>query len=450
MRSKLRPGEPPQAGISIGNASELCDIAGNSKLLMKAARIFLLAVLAGDIAANLCFAQTWTQTSAPSNLWTCVASSANGTKLIASVYAGGIWLSQDSGATWRKTSAPETGWGQLACSADGDILFAVGDYYTGYSRLLSFCASTNSGLTWTSTNISTNPYSGSLGSLVCSADGSKMAALLHENTNYFLCTSSDFGASLVISILTNGVWGVGISSADGNRLVVVGTNSCISTNAGVSWVVTNSLSNPNYLIAIGAIAASADGMRLIGAQVAGSAIYISTNGGFTWVKATAPSGINWMAVAASADGSKLAAVGAESAPLNGGIGPGMAKPIFTSTNSGATWKSNNVPAHWKSIASSADGSKLVAAIEYFDEHLIGGGIWTSQSKPTPSIQITPANNNLRLSWLVPSTNFVLQSSTDLSGWTDLTNQPALNLTNLQNEVFLPFSGSGGFFRLKTP
>jgi hypothetical protein len=32
----------------------------------------------------------------------------------------------------------------------------------------------------------------------------------------------------------------------------------------------------------------------------------------------------------------------------------------------------------------------------------------------------------------------------LSGWTDLTNQPALNLTNLHDEVSLPFSGSGGF------
>jgi hypothetical protein len=45
---------------------------------------------------------------------------------------------------------------------------------------LSFCASTNSGLTWTSTNISANSYSGAWESLVCSADGSKMAALFFE------------------------------------------------------------------------------------------------------------------------------------------------------------------------------------------------------------------------------------------------------------------------------
>jgi len=106
------------------------------------------------------------------------------------------------------------------------------------------------------------------------------------------------------------------------------------------------------------------------------------------------------------------------------------------------------PQFWKSIASSADGSKLVAAVEYFDEHLIGGGIWTSLLPAAPSMQITRNENGLNLSWLVPSTDFVLQQSADLSGWSILTNQPVLNLTNLQNEVSLPTSG-GAFFRLKT-
>lgn len=410
----------------------------------------MLAGLTGVIAVNLGFAQTWTQTSAPSNLWNYVASSADGTKLFASVMYGGIWRSQDSGATWMKTSVSEIGWGRLACSADGNILFAVSDTYSATNLL--FCASTNSGLTWTSTNIFTAPNPGVWRSLVCSADGSKMSAQFFAKTDFF-CTSSNFGVNLVISILTNGIWGAAICSADGNRLIVVGTNSCISTNAGVNWVVTNSLPDPHYLIAIGTIAASADGIRLIGAPVnsavGGYPIFISTNGGFAWTETTAPF-MSRMALASSADGSRLAAVGVGPNPM-GSIGPGIPEPIYTSTNSGVTWKSNNAPTNfWKSIASSADGNKLVAAIEYFDEHLIGGGIWTSQSKPAPSMQIMPTNKNLKLSWLVPSTNFVLQCSADLSSWTDLTNQPALNLTNLQNEVFLPFSGSGGFYRLKTP
>jgi hypothetical protein len=66
------------------------------------------------------------------------------------------------------------------------------------------------------------------------------------------------------------------------------------------------------------------------------------------------------------------------------------------------------------------------------------------------MNLTPANGNLKLSWLVPSTNFVLQQSLDMGSWADVTNTPVLNLTNFQNEVILPPTGSSGFYRLKMP
>ncbi len=66
------------------------------------------------------------------------------------------------------------------------------------------------------------------------------------------------------------------------------------------------------------------------------------------------------------------------------------------------------------------------------------------------MNITPTNGNLTLSWIVPSTNFVMQQSPDLQNWADMTNQPVLNLANLQNEVILPPPGSNVFYRLKTP
>jgi len=65
------------------------------------------------------------------------------------------------------------------------------------------------------------------------------------------------------------------------------------------------------------------------------------------------------------------------------------------------------------------------------------------------VNVSPKNGNLKFSWTVPSTNFVVQQSPDLASWTDVTNAPVLNLTNLQNEVTLPPAGSSGFFRLKT-
>ena len=45
---------------------------------------------------------------------------------------------------------------------------------------------------------------------------------------------------------------------------------------------------------------------------------------------------------------------------------------------------------------------------------------------------------------------MMQQSADLQNWADMTNQPVLNLTNLQNEVILPPPGSNVFYQLKTP
>ena len=64
--------------------------------------------------------------------------------------------------------------------------------------------------------------------------------------------------------------------------------------------------------------------------------------------------------------------------------------------------------------------------------------------------ITLNNDNAVLSWTVPPTNFVLQESSDLFDWADMTNQPILNLTNLRDEIALPVSGGKAFYRLKAP
>jgi hypothetical protein len=57
-----------------------------------------------------------------------------------------------------------------------------------------------------------------------------------------------------------------------------------------------------------------------------------------------------------------------------------------------------------------------------------------------------ASDNV-ISWIIPSVDFTLQQSPDLSSWTDMTNLPVLSLTNLQNQVALPASGGNSFFRL---
>jgi hypothetical protein len=57
---------------------------------------------------------------------------------------------------------------------------------------------------------------------------------------------------------------------------------------------------------------------------------------------------------------------------------------------------------------------------------------------------------MALSWVLPSTNYVLQQGSDLRGWVNVTNTPVLNLGKLQNEVMIPVTSGSGFFRLVTP
>jgi len=93
---------------------------------------------------------TWTErTSAGSRNWYPIASSADGTKIAAGVYAGSyIYTSTDSGATWTaQTSAGSRNWYSIASSADGTKLTAgayPGYIYTGTSptlvNLISFTA----------------------------------------------------------------------------------------------------------------------------------------------------------------------------------------------------------------------------------------------------------------------------------------------------------------------
>lgn len=407
---------------------------------MKTFRILLVASTA-LLTANSEFAQTWTQTSAPVTNWTGIASSADGTKLVAVADRGGIWVSTNSGATWTQTSAPQSGWFRVASSADGARLAAVGEppplSYTG-----SFYTSTNSGANWISNNV---PRVSKLGatsySLASSADGRKLAALISSA----LFTSTNSGAAWITNNLPNGIWNSVACSADGTRLIVGGLEILVSTNSGNSWILTNP-------VAASFVSSSADGAKC--AAISGQLIYISTNSEMTWAQTSAPA-TNWITLVSSADGSRLVAVAGGSHNLQN---PVVTGPIYTSTNGGATWTSNNVPVHnWIYVATSADGCKLVAADAGIfstntPDATVGGGIWTAQTPPGPSLNIAPTNGNLALSWIVPSINFVLQQNVDLTttNWTDVTNPPVLKLTNLQNEVTFPLTGSNAFYRLKTP
>jgi hypothetical protein len=408
-------------------------------------------------AVHPAFGQTWTQTSAPSNSWLAVASSADGARLVALAssnrISGQIYTSTNSGVDWTSNGAPNVSWFSIASSADGTKLAAItfrGSVYT----------SPDSGGTWNDVlDVPVNPsdYFPVYPSVACSADGTQLAVLILP-TCIFISTNS--GAtwmtnrqSAFVSGFDQGPTNCSVaSSADGSKLAVAFAMGDVarSADSGMTWVsnglpvLVDKRPAEELIGHWNGIASSADGNELVVVTgLAGSPpitpIYISTNAGMTWQTSGAPTNLetSWRAAALSADGSKIVAA----AGWWNGSGP-----IYTSADSGLTWVSNRAPvALWSAVASSADGSKLVATVD-------GGGIYTFQSTPAPQLKIVSSGGEIILSWIAPSANFTLQQNSDLTttNWMDVTNASTLNLSTLQDEIVLPAPATGTFYRLTTP
>lgn len=172
-------------------------------------------------------------------------------------------------------------------------------------------------------------------------------------------------------------WSSIASSADGMRLVAAGGQLVaypagrgnpaapiyVSTNAGATWTKTTAPLAPWQ-----SVASSADGKRLAAVAYSGL-VFTSTNGGSTWASNNPVMGVAWSAVASSADGAKLAIAASGSG-------------IYISANGGATWPSSDAPpTNWASLASSADGSRMVAA-QLGDYLNANGAIYTSTNSGT--------------------------------------------------------------------
>jgi hypothetical protein len=298
----------------------------------------------------------WTPSGASPLNWRSIASSSDGSHLVAvaSSSGGGIFTSIDSGLTW---SGPNGGlssanWYAVASSADGTKLVAAvygGGIYT------------NSGTSWAQIS-GTSPANWI--SVASSADGTTLIAAaygsgIYVSTNSGAIWTQPEGAANWISVA---------SSADGTKMIAAISGGAIYGNSSGSWV--QQYGTP----ASGSwydVASSADGSRLV-AVAYGGGIYTSSNSGGTWAQQGGATNANWTAVASSSDGSKFAAV------VNGG-------GIYTSSNFGVTWvQQGNAPTEiWNAIAASADGTKLAAAVY----NAMSGGIYVSQASPLTSTTV---------------------------------------------------------------
>jgi hypothetical protein len=127
-----------------------------------------------------------------------------------------------------------------------------------------------------------------------------------------------------------------------------------------SWTPQNFKSYP-----LNSVAASADGTKLIAVGSYTPLVFTSTNSGITWISNNVTGNAAdsaWKSCASSANGQTLM--------VGGAVGG-----LYISTNAGAGWFQASPTNFWTSVASSADGTKLVAVSAGADQE--GGLIYIS-------------------------------------------------------------------------
>jgi hypothetical protein len=398
------------AGAPVYGAALVASSADGTNLILAAANQIFTS---SDTGIN------WTPTG-PNDNWASVASSADGSQLFAAATAdcnggdGLIYASTDSGATWNPTTAPSNQWHSVACSADANNLIAATISDLSASNILSrIYRSSDAGATWTPTSaITVSTTNGDFAAVAISADGTKEVATTSE---WFSCFAA---------------------GGRGNYLVYT------STNSAASWTRTGAPANQ-----WSCVASSADGSKLIAGAYGywngygDGSLYISIDSGGIWKPAQAPEN-NWSSVALSADGAQMVAVATGAYDY--------LSAVYISRNSGTNWVPAGAPAwNWNAVASSADGSRVIVA-GYGYICALQSLPPASPAPPSPQVSIGLSATNLNLSWVIPSTPFMLQQNSDLSStnWMDLRTSPTVNLTNLHYEVTLSASPGARFYRLR--
>jgi hypothetical protein len=403
--------------------------------------LMLLALATFNLQPATASAQTWgfnwTSLNVPSSLTgvSCLAASADGSKLILGVYGNGLDISTDSGATWTESSAAYAGWQAVVASSDFTKLLAVS--VSGYADMDGgIYTSVDSGTNWTQ-----QPFAPAItGAIAGSADGSKLLAVVTSaSSGNAIYTSADSGTNWNLSIgFLTADWMAVACSTNGSNLVAVSMETqtsatggpiFVSTNAGASWTTTSA---PQEVWE--SVASSADGNKLVAIENSYGGIYTSTNAGATWSLRNLTSLYpHWNSVASSADGCRLVVAGA-------------GKVIF-SADSGATWHDTgaNLTSPW--VLAQPDGLKFLGIQS-------GTGIqaMTWQIIPVPTLNISRAGKNVVLSWPTNATGYTAQENANIpvNSWIGIDPSQTI-VAGTNNSVTLPVSTDDNvFFRLSHP
>jgi hypothetical protein len=290
----------------------------------------------------------WTeQTNAGQRDWSGIASSSDGSKLIASAYGdimssnGGLYVSNDSGVNWTLINSLSVDWSNVASSSDGNVLYAV-----SYSN--GAWISTNGGINWNL--ITYDPFF----TVATSSNGSIFALGTDGNQ---IILSNDFGNNLYVSNMS-GSWSHLDISSDGTKMVAVDYDNDLwtSNDSGITWIEHNEFGSQYWV----GVAISGDGNEIASATNNGT-VLISKDFGNNWIVYADYPFIYLNGLAMSKDSSKIAVFQATG-------------EIYISDDNGTTWidQTEAGSRDWSNIAFSNDGKKIVA-VGFNDT---GGGIWT--------------------------------------------------------------------------
>jgi hypothetical protein len=149
------------------------------------------SVYGGSLYTSADKGTNWTAVASP-RLWNSVASSPDGVKLVATEVQGSIWMSADSGATWvANTAAGSRNWSTVAMSVDGSRLLAG---VTGGKLYRSL----DGGVSWKEVVGSNSAWSGIAGSLdlkkaIVAVDGGSLSTTVDYNIPLTITVNEDSG-----------------------------------------------------------------------------------------------------------------------------------------------------------------------------------------------------------------------------------------------------------------
>ena len=361
----------------------VCILPVTRPITIKLLPLIMVAIGSLPLFINAARAQIWTQTGAPLQSWSSIASSADGTRLAAGGQVSGgnsTFVSTNAGLTW--TESLTNGGGQIISSTNGSKLVLT---QPGFANLY---ISTNGGVSWQTPT----PPQENLQATAGSWDGSKLVTVANsdfDGNSGHIFRSTDSGTTWTQLNATTNAWWAVASSADGTKLVAAanqdmefnpGGSIYYSTDSGTTWNLSDA---PAYTWV--SVAASGDGTRLVAVASDDGAfngvnIYISSNSGAHWTPVNGTSNM-WLTAACSADGSRMYALGTPQTYDE------VYEELYESTNFGTNWSIATTlpPDSFVALAASADGSKLVAPTG-------SGGIYTT-ALSTPWTLTSAPNTN---------------------------------------------------------